>query len=154
MYIYHWVGKRKERGMERGRVSRWRLFVAAPLNLVTAVMICHLSSHFLMPPPTPNSVFATFGSIVCFYWAMIFFFLYLMHSLSVILSCLCLHPITCVCGQVKWSKVFLLWFWVALVEEVDTWVSVLQQCGPGLHVVLLASSVCNVVGGLHFTWLL
>ena len=157
-----------KRWSERGR-ERWRkLSLAGPPNWVTAVMICRLSRrfpsllfHFLFPPPSlsPSGLREVFIFLMSRWFFLSFFFLFLPHSfwmegnichtVKLAFASVCVDH-----GGAKWCKVFMRWFWAALVEEVDAGVRVVWHGGPGLHVVLAVLSICSTVGGLHLTWLL
>lgn len=144
---YWLVGKKNtnEPGRKERDRERWRKLSLAELpNWVTAVMICRLSSlflsllfHFLFPPPSlsPSGLWEVFIFLMSRWFFFFFFFCpYLIRSgwkaIFVILSSWCLH-LTCVCvdcGGAKWCKVFMPWFWLALVGEVDAGVRVVW-CG-------------------------
>lgn len=155
-------------GQSKGGRRRWRKpSPAGPSTGVTLVMICRLvffSLFFFMSrlrplPFHPSGLWEVFIFLMSC-WVS-FFSLYLIRSgwevAFVILSSQCLH-LVCACGcvdccRVKWCKVFMPRFWLALVEEVDSWVRVVWHRCPGLRV-LPALSICSDVGGLHLTWLL
>lgn len=145
---YWLVGKKNtnEPGRKERDRERWRKLSLAELpNWVTAVMICRLSSlflsllfHFLFPPPSlsPSGLWEVFIFLMSRWFFFFFFFLSLPHSfwmegnichtVKLVFAsnvCVCVD-----CGGAKWCKVFMPWFWLALVGEVDAGVRVVW-CG-------------------------
>lgn len=167
--IKRWREREKE--MKKAVSNRASELSYSCYDLSSLKSFLSLLFHFLFPPSSlsPSGLWEVFIFLMSRWFSILFFFCrYLIRSgwkaIFVILSSRCSH-LACVCvsayvsacvdcGGAKWYKVFTPWFWLALVEEVDTGVRVVWHNGPGRHLVLPALSICRTVGGLHLTWLL
>lgn len=150
----------------RGEGKRWRKpSLAVPLNWVTAVMICRLSTlfhpllfHFLLPPPFLPPL--GLQGVFIFLMSRWFFFLLLLLLLSLPHSfwmegniCHSVSPAIAwfymECGGAKWCKVFMSWFSVG----VGGWSARRDRCRLALIAPLHLQPYQYATQWANCTWL-